>query len=254
MTVPEKTRYACDDNEERAGTNMGGNLAGFQINQSELQKWKKSYPKITTLTGETDSGDDEPGIRPFQVEAECWQGNKSNRPEDPANSTRLGAVYDDEASEDGKLVVAGEIPERDVENPDQYSCVYGLQQQVYLQDICEGGGSICSFFQPATTTSLYWGGSEGTYKQDAPNVVGDIEKGVITEGVPSDYAGHVNTTNKAIHKYSLQPYLSTNNDATTLQNTPWTHFFPGSITDPRPRHPGERYCEQYDKSPYCSQR
>ena len=126
---------------------------------------------------------------------------------------------------------------------------------------------ICNaLYNPSSGTKLYYGGTQ--YEGDRTNLDHVTETGFcstvdcpeqqkyygyITEGVPSSVAGKLNTTTKVIPSPG-QPQLDSESDASTTSGTLWEHFFEGSQINPRPRHPGVRYCETSEGSgaPGCS--
>ncbi|MFB6158611.1 MAG: hypothetical protein ABEJ95_03020, partial [Candidatus Nanohalobium sp.] len=124
------TGWRCDASSSRGkmkvnfyrhSSNIGGKYTGFQINKSQLMKWKNAHPNIHAIDGSAD------GEKKLTVRARCWQGNASNMPADANKMIKLQAKY----SGNPPLVVAGKIPSRSVPNQDTYTCVYGIQQVVY---------------------------------------------------------------------------------------------------------------------------
>lgn len=99
-------------------------FAGFQINESEMEKWQ--IATNTPPVGNTGTGN-------VQVRAQCWHGGTgSSDISAMGDRVNLSAEVSDLSS---PVFVVGEIPERSDGGPseftsDQYSCIFGFRQRV----------------------------------------------------------------------------------------------------------------------------
>lgn len=142
--------------------NLGGKLAGFQIDWEEMQKWQEGHPVAPAEGGD--------GASPVDVNAMCWHGGPDERPQDLENDVvNLTASV----TEGETTYVVGELPERSStpSNPEAYSCVFGMSQRIRTD------------ISPVSTqTTLFYEGSEDTYRNPAGETYGYITEGTDING------------------------------------------------------------------------
>lgn len=147
-------------------------LAGFQIDWTQMQKWGNAHPSVTPEGGT--------GYQPVKVEAMCWWGGKNERPTDMDEVVNIT-----ETVEEGNVThVIGKLPARESE-PEfagTYSCVYGMSQTVEADVIVT-----------SSQTDLFFDGKEGAELMETGRLIG-----YITEGTEDILKGNVQTVTERI--------------------------------------------------------
>lgn len=192
-------------NSYRMGSDdLGGKLAGFQVNWTEMQKWQGGHPAAPP------QGSEDGWIDNVKVKAMCWQGAQSERPQDLNKAVNLTA----EVQGGQTTYVVGEMPDRgSVANPSQYTCVFGFSQQVHPERHTISAASDV-FYQgnegPCTTCRYIYGYiTEGTNDAKKGNIFIEDQRIRPADHTPPDQ--------------SMQDWLGDKNTADTGKDL-WEHF------------------------------
>lgn len=175
---------------------LGGKLAGFQIDWEEMRKWQGAHPSAPPEGGG--------GVNPLKIRAMCWQGGPDERPQNLNEAVNLSASVNEEET----TYVVGRLPERSTtpSNPNSYACVLGMSQFIRTDLVTT-----------SSETVLFTDGTEGTKTSQ----VGE-SYGYITEG--TDVSGGIETVEDPIQPAEdMQQWLD-GKQANEFSGELWPNF------------------------------
>ncbi|MFB6099646.1 MAG: hypothetical protein ABEK16_00080 [Candidatus Nanohalobium sp.] len=207
----------------------GGKYVGFQINGSQLQKWKDVYGVSPVSSN--------PDIYPLTVRAQCWEGKLHKRPSDLSKVVNLSVQASGSVGNPSTMYVIGKLPDRPntVVNPDSYSCIWGFQQQITDRDDKTTAMTGDVYVNTGTDTS---GTVEDGIVDSTP--WSSTEVGFVISGTQSR---PVKTSVSVIESPGQSTLSNRASSSYTSGADPWWQF-PGPASTAA-RHPSYAYCQKY---------
>lgn len=215
-------RQTITVNTYRLGGDLGGKLAGFQINWSEMQDWEKAHPGLAP-EGNGNS------VEPVRVDAQCWLG--VNRPSDLSKVVNIS-----EPVQEGQDTYAvGALPDRQFEGQDRsdtYTCVFGLKQA--LKDMQNN---------PVTTSSQTDLFHEGKRWEDTTSDTAWVTEGTDENGLVQTDSGLIRPIDSPdVSEQSMQEWLSGKEANTDVAGQMFNNF--RGEGDLSTTLPGGNICQQ----------